>query len=295
VKPASFEYVRARDPAEACMHLARGDGDAKILAGGQSLVPMMKLRLARPSVLVDINDIKSLDYLNTADGYLAIGATQRFHSLEASKDFARLCPLGYAALPYVGHEATRNRGTLCGSLAHADPAAEFPVIASCLEAQLIVTGPSGSRAIQARDFHLSFFTTSLESVEMVTEARFPTIDGEVGWSFQELSKRHAKFALVAVTLRKDAAGAVATARIAIGAVAEVPIRATAAERALEGQPASEQTFREAAKLSVADLDPPGDVHGSGVFRKKAAGVLIERALVDAWRRLHGHAANSLRP
>jgi carbon-monoxide dehydrogenase medium subunit len=294
VKPPSFEYVRVSDPAEACIHLSRGGGDAKILAGGQSLVPMMKLRLARPSMLIDINGIESLDYLSRDDGVLAIGATHRFHSLETSRDFARFCPLGHAALPYIGHEATRNRGTLCGSLAHADPAAEMPVIASCLDAELIVTGQAGSRTIRAQDFHLSFFTTALEPDELITEVRLPVITDRVGWSFHELSKRHAKFAMVAVTLQDDGAERVTEAQIALGAVGETPIRAKAAELALRGQTAADKTFREAANLAVLGIDPPSDVHGTGEFRKKIVRELVERALVEAWKRLHDSAVSDLR-
>lgn len=284
MKPSAFHYVRAIDPAEVCTHLSRGDSDAKVLAGGQSLVPMMKLRLIRPAILVDINEVRCLDYLRTDGDTLSIGALQRFHALEASPDFARYCPLGRSAMPCIGHEATRTRGTLCGSLAHADPAAEMPVIARCLDAELVAAGPNGTRTIAAADFFVSFFTTALEPDELLIEARLPCWRSGTGWAFYELSKRHAKFVLVAATLQRAVHGGVTGARIALGAVGETPVRAAVAETALEGQPASAETFRGIAELAVADIDPPSDVHGSGPFRRKVARVLVERALQTAWER-----------
>jgi carbon-monoxide dehydrogenase medium subunit len=281
MKPPVFDYYRVSSVEEAVARLSQHGPDAKILAGGQSLIPMMKLRLALPSVLVDINHVDALDYLRVETEHVAIGATRRQYMLDAHEPTSAL--IG-DALPYIGHEATRHRGTLCGSLAHADPAAELPVIASCLDAEIVAMGPAGARTIAANDFFSSFFATSLEPDEMVTEVRLPLLPAGTGWSFHELSKRHAKFALVAVTLGRDRDASVTRARIAMGAVGERPIRAAAAEAELEGATGDLETFRAAAAAAVAEIDPPSDVHGGGAFRKKVAQVLVERALAQAWRR-----------
>jgi carbon-monoxide dehydrogenase medium subunit len=288
MKPAAFDYVSVTSADEAVRALSQHGGDAKVLAGGQSLIPMMKLRLARPAVIVDINRVRALDYLRVADGHIAIGAMRRLYTLEAD-EIARHCPMVREALRHVGHEATRNRGTLCGSLAHADPAAEMPVIAICLDAEMVATGPAGARTIAARNFFISFFSPALEPDELLTEVRLPVLPAGTGWSFQESSKHHAKFGLVAVTLERDENANVRRARIAMGAVAERPTRAEAAESALEGQPGNDETFRAAAAAAVADLDPPSDIHGSGAFRKKLAQTLVERALAEAWKRAQAAA------
>lgn len=287
MKPPVFDYFRATSVDEALGKLSEHGGDAKVLAGGQSLIPMMKLRLARPAILVDINRIEALDYVRVEDRYIAVGATRRQYLLE-SANFAEHCPLLCAALQYIGHEATRNRGTLCGSLVHADPTAESPVVACCLDAHMVVTGPSGTRTIAARDFFVSFFTSALESDELLVEVRLPILPKGAGYSFQEFSARHAKFGLVAATIEPDVNGRIARARIAMGAVGEMPIRAENAEASLIGEIGSADLFRAAAAEAVSDLDPPSDVHGKAEFRKKVAQSLVERALGDAWHR-------SLRP
>jgi aerobic carbon-monoxide dehydrogenase medium subunit len=283
MKPPVFEYCRVSHIDEAVYQLSQRGSEAKILAGGQSLIPMMKLRLARPSMLIDINPIKEAAYMHVSDGWMAIGATRRFSTLETA-EVEQACPLLRDAIGYVGHEAIRNRGTLCGSISHADPAAEMPVVSCCVNAQMLTTGPTGTRTISASEFFTSFLTTSLNEDELLAEVRVPVLNGNTGWAFQEVSRRHAKFGLVAVTLERDANDRVKRASIAIGGVAERPVRAVEAEAALEGEGGGSGTFRAAAAEATAELDPPSDVHGSGSFRKKVAEVLVERALLDAWQR-----------
>jgi carbon-monoxide dehydrogenase medium subunit len=290
VKPAAFAYYRATSVGEALEHLRSGGTETKILAGGQSLIPMLKLRLARPSALVDINRVDALAYLRVHDGHLAIGATARLHELEAAivRD---ACPILAAAAHYIGHAAIRTRGTVCGSLAHADPAAELPLVACCLDAELEATSIRGTRMVAADDFFASFLGTTLETDELLTGVRFPVLGPQTGWAFAELTKRAGDFAIVsvAVVLERDFAGAVRRPRIALGAVSDRPLRRAHAERALDRQPGTADNFRAAAEMATADLEPPSDVHGSGPFRRHIARVLVDRALHDAWRRAGGVA------
>jgi carbon-monoxide dehydrogenase medium subunit len=290
MKPAPFAYHRATTIPEVLERLRSGDPDTKILAGGQSLIPMLKLRLARPSSLVDITRVEGLDYVRLGHDALSVGATARLYELES--DLVRdACPLLRAAVRHVGHTAIRTRGTVCGSLAHADPAAELPLVACCLDAELEVAGVRGPRTIAAGDFFASFLSTTLEADELVTAARFPALGRDVGWAFDELTKRAGDFAIVsvAVTLQRGADGAVRRPRITLGAVADRPLRRPRVERALDGQPGGREAFRAAAEDATSDLDPPADVHGSSSFRRQIARVLLERALGAAWQRTRGAA------
>lgn len=289
MKPAPFEYYAATTLSEALGLLREHGPEAKVLAGGQSLLAMMKLRLARPPVLVDLNRIRDLDYVREVDGTLAFGALARLHELESERVRDR-CPILAEAARHIGHPAIRHRGTVCGSLAHADPAAELPVVAVALEAELEVVGPKGPRRVLARDFFVSYFTTTLQSDELLVEARFPSLPSKAGWSFMELSRRAGDFALAAVAavVEPGPDGRVAKARIALGAVAERPLRCAEAEALLEGESAGPSAFKRAAAEAVAPLDPPSDVHGSGAYRKRLAQVLIERALASAWARARAH-------
>ena len=290
MKPGPFAYHRASTVDEVLNFLTRGGAETKILAGGQSLIPILKLRLARPSALVDINRVPELDYLHASDSGIVIGATTRLHQLE-SEAIRTACPLLAAAVRHVGHTAIRTRGTVCGSLAHGDPAAELPLVAACLDAQLEATSTRGTRTIAATDFFDSFLSTTLEADELLTRVRFPTLGPEVGWAFGELTKRMGDFAIVsvAVVLERGPAGAVRHPRIGLGAVGDRPLRRLRAERALEGQSANAEIFRAAAEMATADLQPPSDIHGSGAFRRHIARVLLERALDEAWQRARGAA------
>jgi carbon-monoxide dehydrogenase medium subunit len=285
MKPAPFEYYRASTLDDAVALLTKHGSDAKALAGGQSLLPLMKLRLARPAALVDLNRLRELAYVRREDGVLAFGALARLSELQ-SPTVRSLAPMLAAAARHIGHPAIRHRGTICGSLAHADPAAELPVLALTLGAELRVTGSAGERTIAARDFFVGALTTSLRPGEVLREARFPGLAPGVGWSFMELARRHGDYALVsvAIVLRADANGRVSEARIALGSVADRPVRCDAAERALVGEAGRRVAFEAAAATAAAPLDPPSDVHGSGAYRRRLAAVLVERALAEAWSR-----------
>ena len=286
MKPPPFEYYRATTVEEAIALLSRYGPDAKVLAGGQSLLPMMKFRLARPSVLVDLHWVRDLAYAHQANGTVAFGAMARLDELESDQARA-LCPILAEAAQHIGHPPIRHWGTVCGSLAHADPAAELPVLALALDAELVAIGPSGARVIPAQDFFVTMLTTSLGPSEILTEARFPVLRPESGWGFSELSRRPGDFAMVAAaaTLQVGAKGTITHARIALGAMADRALRCPEAEAALLGQRGGRAAFEAVAALASALLTPPSDVHASSGYRRHLAKVLVERALAQAWRRL----------
>jgi carbon-monoxide dehydrogenase medium subunit len=290
MKTPAFEYHRATTVEEAVALLQQHDFDAKILAGGQSLLPMLKFRLARPAVLVDLGGVRDLAYIRQTDGILAIGAMARTAELE-SDPVRALCPILAEAASKIGHAAIRHRGTVCGSLAHADPAAELPMLALALDAELVATGPEGVRVIPARDFFVNILATSLGPADILTEARFPILPPGRSWGFSELSRRPGDFALVAaaVTLESGSDGAITHARIVLGAVADTAIRCEEAEAALLGQPGGKKAFAEAAKLATESLTPPADLHASSGYRRHLAKVLVERTLAQAWQRLESSA------
>jgi aerobic carbon-monoxide dehydrogenase medium subunit len=286
MKPPPFEYYRAATVEEAIALLSQYGPDAKVLAGGQSLLPMMKFRLARPSVLVDLRWVRDLAYARQADGSVAFGAMARLASLE-SDQIRGLCPLLAEAAHHIGHPPIRHQGTVCGSLAHADPAAELPVLALALDAELVATGPNGTRVIPAQDFFVTILTTNLGPCEILTEARFPTLRSGSGWGFSELSRRPGDFALAvaAVTLQVGSDGRIANARIALGAVADRAVRCLEAEAALLGQKGEKTVFEAVAALASAPLEPSSDVHASSGYRRHLAKILVERALTQARQRL----------
>lgn len=292
MKPAPFEYYRATSTAEAVSLLASHGPDAKILAGGQSLLPLMKLRLARPRVIVDLNRASALAYVRRTDGMLACGALARLAELE-SPTVQSLCPILTVVARQIGHPTIRHRGTICGSLAHADPVAELPVLAMALEADMLVAGPAGERLVPARDFFVTYFTTSMSPAEILVEARFPLPRPNGGWGFAELARRQGDFAIAtaAAVLEVGPSGAISAARIALGAVADRPIRCQEAEAVLVGRPGGTAAFDAAAEAAVADVEPPSDVHGSSAYRRHAARVLVERVLNEAWQRASASNGN----
>jgi CO/xanthine dehydrogenase FAD-binding subunit len=285
MKPPPFEYHRPTTLDETLALLVRHGSDARLLAGGQSLLPMMKLRLARPAVLVDLNRVRELAYVRADDGALAFGAMARLSELESETIRARH-PMLAAAAPHIGHRAIRHRGTICGSLAHADPAAELPVLALALDAELRVAGASGERTVAAQNFFVTYFTTSLGSGEVLREARFPLPPPGSGWSFMELARRHGDYALASVAALLDVSvdGTITRARVALGSVADRALRSPDAEATLVGHAGTPTVFEAAAAAAAARLDPPTDVHGSGAYRREIARVLVERSLLEAWSR-----------
>jgi carbon-monoxide dehydrogenase medium subunit len=278
MKPVPFDYVRAASVTEAVQVLARHGDDAKVLAGGQSLVPMLNLRLVRPGVLVDINSAGELDYLRESGGTLTVGALCRQRTLESWA--VKRAPLFAEVLRWVSHRAIRNRGTVAGSIAHADPAAELPALLLATDGEVVAHGPAGPREIQAADFFQGPLTTALRTGELVTEVRFPLPPVGAGHGFMEIARRHGDFALVgalALVWRRDD-GPVAAARLALFGVGGVPVRSEAAEAILVGRPATRARCREAARVAADELRPDADLHATAEYRRRVAEVLAERTL-----------------
>ena len=290
MKPAPFDYAAPASLAEAANLLAANDGEAKILAGGQSLMPLLNMRLARPRLLVDIARVNGLDYVREENGAIAIGAMARQRALERFAPAATRTPLLAAALLHVAHPQNRNQGTVCGSLAHADPAGELPAVALTLDATFRVVGPSGTREIAARDFFVTYLTTSMEATEVLAEVRFPVQPARTGWAFDEVARRHGDFAMcgVSTTVTLDAGGTCSAARIVLFGVGATPLRAPAAEAALIGNKASDKLLAEAAsRVNDAIDEPLSDVHATAEYRRHVARALTARALPLAFARAAG--------
>lgn len=282
MKPPPFEYHAVGSVDATVNALAEYGDDAKVLAGGQSLVPLLALRLARPDHIIDINGVGELDGIDTSEG-VRVGALVRQRAAERSRAVAQANPLLTDAMRMIGHAATRNRGTVAGSIAHGDPAAELPAVLLALDGELDAVGRNGTRTIAAADLYAGFLTTSLEPEELVTSVYFPQLVPGAGWSFQEFSRRSGDFAVVgvAVVLRVDGGGVVVEARIALSGVSSTPVRASEAERVLLGEEPGEPLFDAAGAAAAAAVDPPSDVHGSAAYRRHLVSTLVRRALRDA--------------
>ena len=283
MKPPPFEYHAPTTLDEALALLAELGDEAKVLAGGQSLVPLLNFRLARPAHLVDLNRIPELAYIRAWDSGVAIGAMTRQRTAERDPLVAARAPLLRQGLAHVAHVPIRNRGTVGGNLAHADPASELPAVMAALGGRFVVRSLMGERMLAPDDFFLTYLTTTLEPTELLTEVRVPGLPPRTGTAFVELSRRHGDYAVVGVaallTLRED--GRCAEARIALTGVDATPVRGTPGEEALQDQVPSDDRFREAARLATLDLDPLSDLHASSTYRKEIAEVLIHRALAVA--------------
>jgi aerobic carbon-monoxide dehydrogenase medium subunit len=230
-------------------------------------------------MLIDINGIAELSGVSAADGWVAIGAMTREYVAEESEEVAGAVPLLAAALPFIGHEAIRSRGTIGGSLAHADPAAELPAVARALDAEFVVRGQSGERVIPAAQWFEGYLTTSRRPDELLVEVRFPTARRGTGVSFQEVARRHGDFAIVGLAVSLVLSGGVISdARLAFAGLSDVPVRATAAEDLLVGERPSTELFKEAARRATGDVDPPADLHGSSDYRKTVAAAIVRRGL-----------------
>jgi len=282
MKLPAFTYHRPESLGEALAVLAEHE-EAKVVAGGQSLLPMMALRLARPEHLVDISRLEELSFIREhADG-VAIGAAVTHTTAERSALVTAKSPLLAAALPLIGHQAIRNRGTVCCSLAHADPAAELPAVALALDATLVAASPRGERTLTPTEFFEGYLSTALAPDELLIEVRTPAWPATATCAVHELSRRHGDFALVGiaamVTLTDD--GAVASAALSFFGAASVPCRVAEAEASLVGQQPTEAAIAEAAAIVSARLAPPDDIHASRAYRQHAAGVLTRRALTEA--------------
>jgi carbon-monoxide dehydrogenase medium subunit len=284
MKPPPFSYHDPATLAQAVDLLATLD-NAKPLAGGQSLMPMLNMRFVLPDHVIDLNRIAELAGVRIADGKLEIGAMTRQREIEFSRDIAACCPILIEALHHVGHRQTRNRGTIGGSICHLDPSAELPTIACALDAIVDVVGPDGARAIPFAEFPMGYMTPSLGLNEIMTRVTFPLWPREAGSSFQEFARRHGDFAIVsaAAMLLVDPAGRIARAALALGGVGATPLRMGDVETALVGQPASPETFRAAAEL-CRKVEAVGDVYVSASYRQHLAAVMTRRALSQAFAR-----------
>ena len=288
MKPPAFEYLAASSVEEAVAALAAHDGDAKVIAGGQSLVPMLNFRLLEPALLIDINRVPGLSFIETDGDGLRIGALTRHHALETSDLVRERFPVLSEAMRHVAHLAIRNRGTIGGSLSHADPAAELPMMTMLLDATVIAAGSNSTREIPASDFFEGALATTLGQDEMVTEIRFPPLAAGTGWGFEEIAQRAGDYALAAaaatVTLSGSTAGEV---RLAMTGVGETPLRIGDAETALIGTAFAESDIENAVAAVAEAVDPMSDVHASADYRRHLAQALARRVLASAWRRANG--------
>jgi carbon-monoxide dehydrogenase medium subunit len=271
-----FAYRSPSSLDEAVGYLD-GDPGTKVLAGGQSLLPLLALRLAHPSVLVDIGGVAELDFITKENGTVRVGAGTKLSAVEDSPQVADSLPLLAEAIRYVAHRPIRNRGTVGGSLAHADPAAELPAVAVALDAVLVARSPRGERRIPAPDFFTGPFTTTLGDDELLTAAEFPVVKGS--WSFTEVVRRAGDFALgiAAVGLGVDGGGA----RVVLGGIGSRPVRVPEAESALSGSSVDEAAAKLAAEAASAAATPIGDIHASVDYRRRLAGVVVRRAALAA--------------
>ena len=284
MKPPVFKYRRAGTVEEALSALAEYGGEAKILAGGQSLVPMMNFRLVRPAVLVDINPVQELDYIRVEDGWLRVGARTRQRSLEKSAEVRQSCPLLSEAVKWIGHPQIRNRGTVGGSLVHGDPSAELILVAMLLDAQFIIQGKGKSRTAGPGSFFKTFLPTAVNEDEILTEVSYPVAPPRSGYGFRELCIRHGDFAIVAaaVQLTVDKRGRCSEAWVAVAGAGPKPLRIRGAEEALVGSDGSSRVLDAAAARVPEEVDPISDLKGSEAYRREMARVFVRRALEDAW-------------
>jgi len=280
VKPAKFEYHAPASVDEALAILGHYDGEARVLAGGQSLVPMMNFRLATPKAIVDLNRIPALAYVEEEGEVVRIGAMTRQRRLEFDPLVAAKLPLLREALRWVGHLPTRSRGTIGGSIAHADPSAEIPMVLQALEGEIVARGPQGERRIAAQDLFRAALTTSLAPLEIITEVRFPAMPAQAACAVEEFARRKGDFAIAAIAVVLIRDGERCTkARLATAGVGPASIRLSAAEAVLEQKGLGEDAITEAADKAAAQVDPISDLNGSAEYRRHLTGVLTQRAVL----------------
>lgn len=294
MKLPDFTYHRPETLSGALALLDELGDDAKVLAGGQSLLPVLALRMNAVPNLVDIARIPELRSIEVGPDGITIGAGVRHAQAEVAPEVAEHAPLIAGALPFVGHRAIRNRGTVCGSLAHADPSAELPAVALALDARMIVAGSDGDRMVPAEDFFQGVFTADLAETELLRAVQIPPWSGRSGWSVRELSRRHGDFAIVglACAVELDEQGAFAKAALSYFGVAGRPTRVAEAEAALIGQLPDEKLYAEAAGIVSSVLEPAADLHGSSSYRKHIAGLLAKQCLAEAAGRAAGAASQN---
>lgn len=288
MKPASFDYARADSVAHAVELLSQAGSDAKIIAGGQSLMPMMNFRLVKPSLLVDINAIPNIDRVERVGDRLRLGALVRHRMTAENADIQASIPILHAAMKHVAHLTVRNRGTFCGSVCHADPAAEMPMMTLLLNGVVNASSVRGERTIAAHDFFAGSLVTVLEADELVTSIDIDTLPDGTGWGFEEFSRRHGDYALAAVAVTMMARdGAARDVRIGIMGVGETPMRLPELEAMVDGQAVNEGLKDALIRRLAQTITPNSDLNGSSEYRRHLAGALLGRAIADAWSRANG--------
>jgi CO/xanthine dehydrogenase FAD-binding subunit len=288
VKPARFDYHQPATLDEAIALLARYGGEAKLLAGGQSLMPLMNFRLARPAALIDLNAIAALAYIREDDGRIMLGAMTRQRTIEFSPIVRRRLPLLAEATALVGHLPIRTRGTIGGSLAHADPSAEYPAILTALDGTVVARGPRGERTLRAAELFESYLTTSLGPDELLVEVRLPAMPEGAGFAFEEFSRRHGDFAIVGIAAMLVVQGERCTsARLVTAGAGPVPTRLREAEEILEREGYSAGAIEAAARRAAELVEPDTDIHASAAYRRNLTCVLTGRALRRAVARMGG--------
>jgi carbon-monoxide dehydrogenase medium subunit len=288
MKPAAFDYVAPESLEAAVQALVSAEGDGKVMAGGQSLMPLLNFRMTRPSVIVDLMHIQGLSFIQLKGETVAIGALTRHADLEFSDLIKTKLPIMAAAMPHVAHLAIRNRGTIGGSLSHADPAAELPMLAVFYGATIKTQGPNRRRDIPAEEFFVSALINCLEPEEIVFEIDFPVLKGHTGWAFEEVARRFGDFALASIALSFALVdGRVVDARVAAMGVADTPLRLRKAEDALHGSRSGAEGASRFAEAVRASVSPSDDIHASAAYRKHLIGALAEKALAAAWSRAVG--------
>lgn len=283
MKPPRFTYVRAESVEEAIAARQRYEGEASILAGGQSLMPMLNFRLARPAALIDLSGVPDLDYTFLDDTAVVVGAMRRQRDVELDADAIARCPLLLDALHNVAHPAIRNRGTVGGTIAHADASAELPTTLVALRGAVRVEGPSGQRSVAAEDFFAFHLTTTLEPDEVVVAVEFPNLEPGTGTAFVEVARRHGDYALAGVgtALRLDDAGRLRDVRLAVSGIAPIPTRAGAVEALLDGAAPDDAVLAEAGRLAAELVDVVDEEQASEAYRRQLVNVLVPRAIGEA--------------
>jgi carbon-monoxide dehydrogenase medium subunit len=288
MKPPVFEYHAPASVDEAIALLTRYGGDGKILAGGQSLMPLLNFRLSRPAAIVDLNGIASLAYVREDNGVIHFGAMTRQRTIEFSDVVRRRLPLLTEATALVGHLPIRTRGTIGGSLAHADPSAEYPAVLAALDGTVVVRGPRGERALRPTELFQSYLTTSLGPEDILVEVRLPAMEPGAGFAFEEFSRRHGDFAIVGVAAMLIGDGQrCTTARLATAGAGPTPLRLRSAEEILERDGLSDTAIDAAAARAAELVDPDGDIHASAAYRRNLTRVLTGRALRRAKAKMGG--------
>ena len=287
MKPVSFDYHAPASLEAAVALLQRYGGEAKVLAGGQSLMPLLNFRLSRPAALVDLGRIPGLAYIEEGDGQVRLGAMTRQRTIEFSPVVARRLPLLGEATKWVGHLPIRTRGTIGGSIAHADPSAEYPAVLTALGGAVVARGPKGERVVQAKDLFVTYLTTSLEPDEVLAEVRLPAMDPAAGFALEEFARRRGDFAIVAIAAMVVRDGArCAQARLATAGAGPVPVRLSAAEEILERDGLTDAAIAAAARRAAELVSPDSDIHASADYRRHLTMVLTRRALKRALKVAH---------